>query len=289
MTGPQIEKEFREDISNIEKKRVILEEIVSITSAIEEMQDSLNSVLILGMPSTDFPKETLNLYNALSGNLQHLPVTKIKEYLQNLEIVINKQLKQILQLSDMDFASDEAVEILIISSDESENSVLEMLSDFKRTSQTAVSLRVLLKKRGVTTSGATLSVPMDVISNQLQHLEQEEKQQRNKIRLQIVEMKSDIDAMINNPDYPDSMKDMLMQTSNSLKNDLSCLDAGKKLDSLSFVSDAQELNDLEYEEIVIEAPANDEQKNEKNNLYELTHKWLNTSWDVSWQDLKKEG
>ena len=287
MTDPQIEKEFREDISNIERKRVILEEIVSITSAIEEMQDSLNSVLILGMPSTDFPKETLNLYNALSGNLQHLPVTKIKEYLQNLEIVINKQLKQILKLSDMNFASDEAVEILIISSDESENNVLEMLSDFKRTSQTAVSLRVLLKKRGVTTSGAALSVPMDVISNQLQHLEQEEKQQRNKIRSQILEMKSDIDAMINNPDYPDSMKNMLMQTSNSLQNDLSCLDAGKKLESLSFVSDTQELNDLEYEEIVIEAPADDEQKKEKNNLYELTHKWLNTSWDVSWQDLKK--
>lgn len=283
--------EIKDDISHIEKKRVILEQIVCITNAIEEMQDSLNSVLILGLPSTELPKEALALYDSLSGNMQNQPANKIKDYLQSLEIIINSQLEKILQLSGMDFDSDETVEILFISSDDSEESLLDLLSDFKRTSQTAVSLRVLLKKRGISTSGAVLAVPQEVINRQLKHLEEEEKQQREQMKAQVVEMQNDLERMIDNPNYPEAMKAMLIETKENLQNDLVNIDKGKKLELLSFVSGTQELTDLDYEEVEIKAPDDSNGQNapkNKSNLYELTHSWLNSSWDVSWQDVKKD-
>jgi hypothetical protein len=280
----------KEDFEKIEQRRIILEQIIHITKAIETMQDSLNSVLILELPTKEFPKQALKVFNALSGTLKNLPTNKIQEYLHNLERVINHQLEKILKYSGMDFSSDENIEIIFVSSDEEDagENVLNLLNDFKRTAQTAVSLRVLLKKRGVKTSECVLPVPKEVIQEQLKHLEAEEQTQRTRIRTEIVEMQNDLQLMIDNPAYPEAMKQQLIQAKENLQEDLGKIDAGKKLDSLNFVSETQELSDIDYEPEALEAEETQAQKPEKKSLSAMTSDWLNSSWDVSWNDVQKK-
>lgn len=281
------ESALQEDISAIEEKRRVLEQIVDITKAIEHMQDSLESVLILGASSKAMPEGALNLYSALSDNLRSLPVNKIKEYLDNLGIIIKNQLEKILQYSGIDFSSDEAIEILYFSSDASEEKPVVLLEEFKKTAQTAVSLRVLLKKRGVATPGSPLPVPQDVIHKQMEQLDAQEQQQRVKIKSKIVEMKDDIVKMIENQDYPDSMRQILLGVQDNLEKDLNNIESGGKLRNLSFVTDAQELTG-------IQGPPQEEGKaqlhtkqKEDIGLYEVASRWLNSPWDVTWKDIKE--
>lgn len=291
MQATEMDKELQQDIARIDGKRKVLEQIVEITQAIEQMQDSLNAVLILGEPSSNLPPEAAKLFENLSGSVQNLPTNQIKEYLQRLERVVNSQLEGILKYSGFDFDSDEAIEILTMSGDSSDTqaSPLDMLKDFKRTAQTAVSLRVLLKKRGVSTDGAVISVSKEEIEKQYKVLEEKEQQQRVKAKNKVEEMKDDISAMIDNPSYPDAMKEVLQGVLSNLDNDLAHIEKGGGLDKLSFVMETHEFGEAvqqedDVEEIVLETP--DEAK--RRGIANKANEWLNSPWSVSWKDIKDE-
>jgi hypothetical protein len=288
MTVSQDMAAFKDDIAGIEEKRRVLEQIVDIARTIENMQESMESVLVLGASSKEMPAEAMDLYSSLSDNLRNLPVNKISEYLKNLELIIKNQLEQILSFSGMDFSSDEAVEVLFLSSDSNEKNPLELLEDFRRTAQTAVSLRVLLKKRGVATEGASLPVSQEVIGQQIKRLEAQEQEQRDRARSKILEMKDDIQRMIDNPAYPDQMKSLLAGVQANLDNDLKGIDSGVDLGRLSFMLEAGEIaaideEPFEEEEIVIEGVS---EERERTGLAAAASRWLNSPWDVSWEEAK---
>ncbi|MCU7808400.1 MAG: hypothetical protein KZQ73_11110, partial [Candidatus Thiodiazotropha sp. (ex Semelilucina semeliformis)] len=218
--------ELKNDVSIIEQKRQILEKVVDITRAIESMQESLNAVLVLGVESKDLPEDALSLYSSLSGSLRNLPVNKVKEYYSNLEILVKKQLNKILGYSGVDFSESDDVEFITLSSDSDEEDPLELLGSFKRTAQTAVSLRVLLRKRGVQTPGSAIPVTPEVIKQHLSHLDEQENTQRGRIKTKIEEMKQEIGRMIDNPVYPDAMKSMLKDVVDNLDKDLVQLASG---------------------------------------------------------------
>ncbi|MCU7830192.1 MAG: hypothetical protein KZQ85_14105 [Candidatus Thiodiazotropha sp. (ex Myrtea sp. 'scaly one' KF741663)] len=282
--------ELKNDVSIIEQKRQILEKVVDITRAIESMQESLNAVLVLGVASKDLPEDALSLYSSLSGSLRNLPVNKVKEYYSNLEILVKKQLNKILGYSGVDFSESDDVEFITLSSDSDEEDPLELLGSFKRTAQTAVSLRVLLRKRGVQTPGSAIPVTPEVIKQHLSHLDEQENTQRGKIKTKIEEMKQEIGRMIDNPAYPDAMKSMLKDVVDNLDKDLVQLARGASIERLSFVADAEEIvsvddQALEVEEIVIDSVA---ATPEPVGFSQTAARWLNSPWDVGWDDIQKE-
>ncbi|MCB1870480.1 MAG: hypothetical protein KDI49_00405 [Gammaproteobacteria bacterium] len=284
-TKPQDPK-LQQDIAAIEDKRRILEQMVNIAQAIEHLQVSLESVLILGAPSSDLPEEALNLYSSISDSLRNLPVNKIKEYLKNLEAIIRRQLEQILHFSGTDLTADDSVELLFLSSDGSDQTPLEMLEEFKRTAQTAISLRVLLRRRGVASAGSPLPVARETIEQQIALLEVEEKKQRSNVRQKVSEMKDEIAKMIENPAYPEGLKEILKGVRRNLEKDLNSIDKGHKLSSLSFVTDAGEITDIQEVSCDESASADAAQEQERS-LSESARLWLNTPWDVSWEDVRQ--
>lgn len=284
-TKPQDPK-LQQDIAAIEDKRRILEQMVNIAQAIEHLQVSLESVLILGAPSSDLPEEALNLYSSISDSLRNLPVNKIKEYLKNLEAIIRRQLEQILHFSGTDLTADDSVELLFLSSDGSDQTPLEMLEEFKRTAQTAISLRVLLRRRGVASAGSPLPVARETIEQQIALLEVEEKKQRRNVRQKVSEMKDEIAKMIENPAYPEGLKEILKGVRRNLEKDLNSIDKGHKLSSLSFVTDAGEITDIQEVSCDESASADAAQEQERS-LSESARLWLNTPWDVSWEDVRQ--
>ncbi|MEJ2591049.1 MAG: hypothetical protein P8178_06575 [Candidatus Thiodiazotropha sp.] len=284
--------ELKNDISRIEQKRQLLERIVDITHAIENMQASLNAVLVLGVASKDLPADALNLYSSLSASLCNLPVKQIERYYDNLEILIRKQLNRILEYAGLDFPEDDGVEFITLSSTRDGVDPLELLDAFKRTAQTAVSLRVLLRKRGVATPGAAIPVSPQVIRQQLVRLEEQEQIQRTRIKHKIVEMQEDVRRMIDNPAYPAGMQAMLREVVGNLQQDLDQLARGAPVDRLSFVAEMQEIvpveaQAVEMEEITIEAPA--PVSAETSGFSGKAMRWLNSPWDVGWDDLQEEG
>lgn len=289
-TANDANQALKQDVAGLEKKRQILEQIVDITRAIESMQESLNAVLVMGVASKDLPEDALKLYSALSGSMRNLPVNKIKEYYANLEILVKKQLNRVLNYSGVDFEDDQQVEFITLSSESDEQSPVELLDAFKRTAQTAVSLRVLLRKRGVQTPGSALPASTDALKQQLNHLQQHEQVQRGRIQEKIEEMKEDVSRMIDNPVYPETMKAMLRDVAGNLEQDLQLLQRGAPVERLSFVAETEEIvatdtQEMEVEEITIEdvpAPAEPDQ----GGFSKTAVAWLNSPWDVSWDDAK---
>lgn len=289
--------DLKRDIEQLEEKREVLQQIIEIAKAIENMQDSLDSVLVLGVPSKDMPECAMATYDSISHNLKSLPVTKLQEYLFNLERIIKNQLNRILGYAGVDFDSDEGIEILTLAEQGTTQSPLDLLEDFRRTAQTTVSLRVLLRKRGVPTPGAQLPVPKDVIEQQLGSLKKHEEKQRGRIRNKIGEMRNDLQSMIDNPAYPDAIKQALRDADTALQADAAALERGEPLNTLGFIADAEEIVVMEAaappieepEEIVItQVAAEPAAATGKRGLKEKAGAWLNSSWDVSWDDLEQK-
>jgi hypothetical protein len=280
--------DMKRDVSGLEQKRRMLEQIVDITKAIESLQESLNAVLVMGVASKDLPEDALKLYGALSNSLRNLPIKKIREYYDNLEIIIGKQVNRIMNYASVDFSADDEIEFITLSSEDDAQSPLELLEAFKRTAQTAVSLRVLLRKRGVPTPGSPLPISAQMIKDQLQHLEAQEQQQREKIKTKIEEIKQDVQGMIDNPAYPDGMKCMLREVVGNLERDLAQLARGAPVERLSFVTEivVNETESVEVEEITIEAVVAPPSEN-ASSFSRSAARWLNSPWEVSWSEVQK--
>jgi hypothetical protein len=279
---------LREDIAAIQEKRRLLEQILDVSKAIAHMQDSLDSVLILGLASKDLPEGALGLYSALSVSLRNLPVNQIKEYLVNLEMIIKSQLETILQYAKIDFGSDEAVNILYRASDAAEQIPIQLLEEFKRTVQTTLSLRVLLRKRGVATPGSPLAVPAEVIQQQLEQLDVQEQHQRDKIQHEIVETRDNINRILDNPDYPENMKLRLRDVGVKLDKDLLSLEKGASLNALSFVTNTNKLTRLEELTEAALNPSDQPVTSNKLSFTQAASRWLNSPWNVTWSQIKKE-
>ncbi|MES9861432.1 MAG: hypothetical protein ABW157_19965 [Candidatus Thiodiazotropha sp. LLP2] len=280
-----LNESMQNDIAKLEGKRKILQQIVEITNAIEGMQESLNAVLVLGVPSKDLPESALNLFSSLSESLRNLPVKQIQGYFNNLETLIKSQLEKILHYSGLDYSQDENIEFISLSSDDEEPNPLDLLDEFKRTSQTAVSMRVLLRKRGVPTPGSPVPVSPEVIKNQLGELDKQEKQQRDNAGQKIDEMKADVESMLANPVYPDEMKEILKGVISNLDKDKQLLTSGASLNKLSFVTESEEIvgvDEVAVEEsieiTVVPEPSNSD------GFSDRASRWLNSPWDVSWKD-----
>ncbi len=248
-------QDLKQEVSALERRRQTLKRIVDITRAIETMQESLNAVLVMGVASKDLPEEAQKLYSSLSSSSSNLPSNRIKEYHANLEIIVKKQLNRILNYSDIDFSSDDEVEFITLSSQADAQSPVELLHAFKRTAQTAVSLRVLLRKRGVPTPGSALPASAEVLKQHLTHLNQQEEVQRERIKHQIEQMQAEIVRMIDNPGCPDAMKAMLRDVVGDLDKDLQRLVRGAPVARLSFVAKTERIVAADTESMLVEEVA----------------------------------
>ena len=111
-------------------------------------------------------------------------------------------------------------------------------------------------------------------------------------------MQEEIGHMIANPAYPEPMKQMLREVVENLDQDLTQLEKGAPVERLSFVADAEDIisveeaavvqeEALEVEEIVIDAvPA--EPAPRPASFSQAAARWLNSPWDVGWDEARKE-
>lgn len=289
----------------IKEKRLLLKRVVMITRATERMQDSLKSVLILGQPSTSIPKGMLKYYHILSNKIKQKPAEKIRWYLNKLEELIKSNLQGIINITlqehgapDLGQASEQADEDYF-------DEAMTLLSEFKRQSQTAVALKVLLQQRGIYTSGTVVKFSVQQIEGHIKRLEKNEEIQRNKLQSHITEMHADLSVMLDSDQYSDDMKKVFRKVIADLENDKQAIERGYRVDDLQLsfemvetgverkkdpVEVQQKVVD-ETEEYLeeIDQSGSADKETDKRGFFHTLFKWLNTPWKVSWDDVKKGG
>ena len=301
---PQVSLSDIESLSSIEMvkgKRQLLKRVVLITRATERMQDSLKAVLILGQPSTDIPEGVLKYYHVLSNKIKQKPTEKINWYLNKLEELIKSNLQGIIDLS---MQEDETLLPGLSSQieDEYSDEAMNLLNDFKRQSQTAVALKILLQQRGVYTSGTTVKESVQQIEGHIERLERRERKQRKQLQQNISEMHADLSSMLGSDQYSDAMKKVFRKVMTDLENDQKIIERGERVDRLQLSFEVVEtgiknkkVETAEQQQVATETEEYleefdqieaSEKTSTKASFLKTLYRWLNTPWNVKWRDIR---
>ncbi|MCU7855956.1 MAG: hypothetical protein KZQ79_09750, partial [Candidatus Thiodiazotropha sp. (ex Lucinoma borealis)] len=110
------------------------------------------------------------------------------------------------------------------------------------------------------------------------------------VREKIQDMKADVETILENPSYPDGMKQILQGVIANLEQDTKLLANGASLCRLSFVAESEEIinvEDVQPDIEVIEIGSVAEE-NQDRSFSDAASRWLNSPWDVSWNDVAGE-
>lgn len=278
--------DFKRDVSTLEQKRQVLERLVVITRVIDDLQQSLDAVLLLGIASKALPDDALRLYDSLRPDLRNRATAELKEYYNNLEIIVRKQLNRILSYSGVDFSVDDEVDSVNLSGSGGQQSSVEVLRAFKCTAQTALCLRVLLRKQRVATPGAPLPASPQVLDQYLSHLQEQERRQRDRIKQVTVELRQALLGMIANSAHSDALKAMLRKVVGNLDQDLRELARGTSVSRLSFALGSRAAASAVAGVAVAFKAEEAYPAVEPPGFSRMAARWLNSPWKAYWKSVK---
>jgi hypothetical protein len=266
-----------------------LETVIRIARAIERMQKALRAVLLMGQPASAIPKQALRYYAVLSRDIRNRPTTELSQDLQELDRRIKADLLDIVALAhsgDRDFATGGNV-----ASDEELDRINRRLEEFRRLSQTAVCLRILLRERGVTTTPMALPVPEQAIQRQIQALDTKEREYKTRLRENVAALKAELETMIERGGFPDAVLHELTAARDGLQANLEHIDAGRDLEALPFT---METTDAAPGAPTEAPPANPTARAPQpkpaapqppRGFFRRLWAWLNSPWSVRWSDV----
>ena len=285
----------------ISEQRSALEEIVKISLAVNRLQHGLQAVLLLGKPTSRISSSYLKKYDALKTSISSQPNDKLEQSLEILDKYINGAMQKLIDIVDSGERSLSEHDSGSSALDVIHENIHQELEDFRRKSQTAVVIRLLLRERGIKTQELSLVISEDIIVEKISYLHNKEKKCRKRIHAEIVVMEKTINSVLNNPSTPDVVKEEMEATLDSLQKNLDHLLAGKPLDNLPIVFEIIEMGTEEDHKIAftptslpneapVDAPIIEKEaykKKIKRNVIVRFFEWIRTPTNVSWKDIDK--
>ena len=285
----------------ISEQRSALEEIVKISLAVSRLQHGLQAVLLLGKPTSRISSSYLKKYDALKTSISSQPNDKLEQSLEILDKYINGAMQKLIDIVDSGERSLSEHDSGSSALDVIHENIHQELEDFRRKSQTAVVIRLLLRERGIKTQELSLVISEDIIVEKISYLHNKEKKCRKRIHAEIVVMEKTINSVLNNPSTPDVVKEEMEATLDSLQKNLDHLLAGKPLDNLPIVFEIIEMGTEEDHKIAftptslpneapVDAPIIEKEaykKKIKRNVIVRFFEWIRTPTNVSWKDIDK--
>ena len=246
-------KNIPDELVSLEHKMDTLEGLMRIAQSMERLQDSLQSVLLLGKSSSRIPKSILKTFESLSEKTLTQPTKSLQATLANLDKIIKLKLNTIMSLTSSESNQDpksNVFQVATIGEVDAEDRIHKLVNEFKRTAQTAVALRVLLKERGVFTKPIDISKNHKLITTQLDNLKQQQHSYRTKITNGIIELQNDAALIFKNTDLPIESRKIAKQMYDFMAKDLTHIKAGKKIEDMPMAVEIFECG--EETEIVLE-------------------------------------
>lgn len=271
----------KQEFKELVKRKEVLEEMLGLATRVEHLLGGLEATVQMGKTSSEIPKAAQDLLAALPDAIKGQPSAKLKEGLANLESRMAKSMEQVMALADQDLDERMGEE------------AIRCIDEFKRSSKTALALRVLLNNRGEITKPIKLPVQTKDLQIRVAKVDTKKQEVTKKVEVEIVRVKEDSTSLLKTPGLPDGIKAMLAATVSQMDANLTHLRSGRGFESLPHAMEILEVVDVEaidaipevlpvieveeIEEIQVSAPEPDK------SLMGQLGNWLNTPTDVSWK------
>lgn len=293
------------ELEIIKQKRAALQKLVKLTSMLHQLSQGLQSVIVMGKSAARIPEKIISKFKSLSEGLKNKPTDTLKNTLNSTDQKIQRDIKHVLEISQK---SDAILEQQLGATGTKLVDVLkedyhEYVSDFKKKSQTSITLRIALKTRNAIVTAFSLPVPESFIQQQVVLLNIKEEECRKVIKKDMCSLQDDLDQLLKKDDCPDDVKQILVDIQSDLKVNADHFNSGKSIEEMPIIYESIELSGaaqvVEEVEEDIKANLPEEEKapapmtNEpienpvKRKLGVFKHfwLWLNSPWKKGWKDI----
>jgi hypothetical protein len=295
-----------EAVTDIEQRRLALQRLVVIGHSLEQLNSGLQSTLLMGRPTGSIPQSALTAFAQLDEKTSIMPDAKLKHTVDVLESSIKSKVSRIIETVLLD---DEQ---LVESSPGGGSSpampdLPKILGEFRKNAQTAVALKVVLKKRGVPTKPMVISVPEDEIRRHIEALKAKEKTYRGQIISNIEDMMQDTRGILGMKHLSEDLRGATQRVLDDLEANLQHLKAGKSMETLPMALEVIEMDhglpleeDLPVEKEsphaeIIEsngekappAPGPATASSARPGLFKSLLLWFKSPTEVTWADIRQ--
>jgi len=175
----------------------------------------------------------------------------------------------------------------------------ESVTDFKKKSQTSITLRIALKTRNALVTAFKLPVPESFIQNQIFSLDNKEKKCKAAVKKDMGSLQDYVNALMNQDDCPEHIKKILTDIKNELKVNSDHFNSGKPIDEMPIIYESIELSGapqaVKEVEAIITPPQpvvadeiiDDVVENKKLGFFKHCWVWLNSPLNKGWKDTEK--
>jgi len=291
-----------QEVRLLKERRKSLDDVIKLTLGINHLQKSLESILLLKQPAKDIPRDLLNTLGNISDSVANLPSNELLKRLGFLEQTIQKDIDAIMGISNQLEILDPTSLGDSESKDTSEK-LHNLVTDFRRRTNTAIILKLHLRKRGVHVSESVIPVTTDVLVAQVSKLVIEEKKCCARTIKGLTDLNQEIGEIIDNPEYADSIKPYALMMRQQINVNIEHLQKGKDIEKMPYVIEIIELG-ISKKEKDTAVKSKKELKNKKpdskssvkkeksrtknkkkSSFIKKLFKWLSSPWSVNWRDL----
>jgi len=272
----------------IEKKRQMLASLIRVAQGVNKHTQGLEHVLLLSRPSQTFPPKIDEYIKLLEGKTSLLSDAQLSEQSEKCDARSKQLINTLLEAVDQTQKQIEGGQELESFSEE----IQQQLKEFKSTTQTAVGLRAMLKKRGVILSPVQFGFPQEWISEQIDTFHQTNRDLRTRVKALALELIVDVKQLMKKNNLSQVLRDGLSYAESSMQENLNHLKAGGSIDTLPYEFDNLVITSMPeppegkiYQSDPEEIPV--EQSVEKKQLSFIgkVKLWLSSSWKTRWRDL----
>jgi len=288
------------ELDIIKHKRAALQQLIKLTSTLHQLHNALNSVILMGKSAANLPEKIVTKFKTLTDGLKNKPTNTLQNTLTSTDQKIEREIKHMLEISQK---SDTLLEQHLGTSGDRLADVIkdnyhESVNDFKKKSQTSITLRIALKTRNALVNTFKLPVPESFIKNQIFSLDAKERKCKAAIKKDMGSLQNDVNNLIAQEDCPDHIKEILTEIKNELKVNSEHFNSGKPIDEMPIIYESIELSAVpqdvkDVEEII--APPSDNKQDEivvetetkKLGFFKHCWVWLNSPLNKGWKDTEK--
>jgi len=289
------------ELDIIKHKRAALQQLIKLTGTLHRLHNALNSIILMGKSTSQLPEKIITKFKSLTDGLKDKPIDTLQNTLTKTDQKIECDIKKMLEISQksdvlleqhLGASGDRLAEVI-------KDSYHDSVNDFKKKSQTSITLRIALKTRNALVNAFKLPVPESFIQNQIISLDNKEKKCKAAVKKDMGSLQDDVNALMNQDDCPEHIKKILTEIKNELKVNSDHFNSGKPIDEMPIIYESIELSGApqvvkEVEEIITPPqPAVPDEvidttaENKKLGFFRHCWVWLNSPLNKGWKDTEK--
>lgn len=284
----------------IKQKRSALQKLIKLTATLNRLHQGLKSVVLMGGPTSQLPEKIITKFIFLSEGLKNKSIDTLQNTLLSTDQKIEHDIKHVLEISQK---SDALLEQYLGVTGNKLTEVLkedfhEHVNDFRKNSQTSITLRIALKTRNAIVKSFKLPVPESFIKKQIVSLNEKENKCREVIKKDMSSLQTEVTSLLTRDDCSDEIKTTLLDIHSELKTNSAHLESGLPIDEMPIAYESIELSGeakvVEEVEAII-AEANQQTETSKAEAVTASRPrmsyikrlwiWLNSPWKKKWKDI----